>query len=569
MQVVRLPAHVQPGGAIRAQAWTRSRSLAGVEVVAITTIVLGAVAGRLPNLLVIPAFTDEVEEVQLGLSIITAGARPLTNVDPYIGPFWNYLLAGAFSLFGTSMAVPRGLAMAGGVLTVLLTFLLGRVWFGPRVALLGALLLGTSAAHIVVNSHVAWSNCITPVFTTAGLLLVALAQRDSRPRLLPAAGLLFGLAFHTHPTATPVLVGAAIAIVLSRRRWLLTPWPYVAGAAGALTNLNLVIYNLMTGGRTFRYAQEIQASYVQETGEAAGYLDRVGDLLLGLVRTLGNALDKRTSLLEYAGDPLLLLAGVLLVGGLLLAVRRRAWLQLAVVVSSVLVLPLVNPKYDPVLNVRYLAPILPICMLWIGSALEGAALRTATWSSRARGVPRHVVGMIGGSGTLLATALTFVMVGGSVLALNAYYADVRENARTGERILEVVRTARQAGAEGIPVVLDERLDRIAIGPGAGIVLRVLKLAFDLEGIPSEVRWLGEQRPADVRMGQIVVLAARSKPQFTAEAVSALGLQAVNGGPARVHSQASRYGVYRFGPASSRTEAHDGRAGAMREDDAAP
>ncbi|MCC7371841.1 MAG: glycosyltransferase family 39 protein [Chloroflexi bacterium] len=554
MQVVQFPARAQAGSAVRAQAQTRSKSLVGVELVAAATIVLAAVGSRLPNLLVIPAFTDEVEEIQLGLSILRDGARPLTNVDPYIGPFWNYLLAGAFSLFGTSIAVPRGLAMAGGVLTVLLAFLLGKVWFGPRTALLGALLLGTSAAHIVVNSHIAWSNCITPVFTTAGLLLIALAIRDDRPRLAPAAGLLFGLAFHTHPTAAPVVVGAAAAILASRRGWLLTPWPYLAGVAGGLVNLNLVVYNLMTGGRTFRYAQEVQSSYVQETGEAAGYLERVGDLLLGLVRTLGSALDRRASVLDYATDPLLLLAGILLVGGLVLAVRRRAWLQLGVVISAVLVLPLVNPKYDPILNVRYLAPILPICMLWIGAALDGLAQRISAWANSTKGVPSGLTGVLGGSGTVLAASLILVMVAGSIAALNAYYADVRENARTGERILEVVRTARQAGAVGIPVVLDERLDRIAIGPGAGIVLRVLKLAFDLEGIPTEVRWLGERRPADIHPGQIVVLAARSKPQFTAEAVSALGLQAVNGGPARVHSQASRYGLYRFGPAGSPTQA---------------
>jgi hypothetical protein len=82
-------------------------------------------------------------------------------------------------------------------------------------------------------------------------------------------------------------------------------------------------------------------------------------------------------------------------------------------------------------------------------------------------------------------------------------------------------------------------------------------------VPTEVEWLGEQRPHDIRTGQLVILAARSKPRFTAEAVAGLGLRAVNGGAARVHSQASRYGMYRFGPAAvsgkeeiTRTQEHD-------------
>src|SRR5439155_561571 len=140
--------------------------------------------------------------------------RPLTNVDPYIGPLWNYLLAGLFWLLGPSIAIPRALVLTTGVVTVLLTYLLGRAWYGRRVGLLGATLLAASPAHTAVNSHVAWSNCVTPVFTTAGLLVLTYALRGARPRLLPAAGLLLGLAFHTHPTAAPVLVGAAGAVVL-------------------------------------------------------------------------------------------------------------------------------------------------------------------------------------------------------------------------------------------------------------------------------------------------------------------------------------------------------------------
>ena len=57
------------------------------------------------------------------------------------------------------------------------------------------------------------------------------------------------------------------------------------------------------------------------------------------------------------------------------------------------------------------------------------------------------------------------------------------------------------------------------------------LRSPLRAIANTVEWLGEERPRDARPGQLVVLAARSKPQFTGEAVAGLGLRAINGGPA--------------------------------------
>jgi hypothetical protein len=530
-------------------------------VLAVGGVVLVATLGRLPSLLVVPAFTDEVEEAALGLAIVRDGIRPLTNVDPYIGPLWNYALAGLFWLLGPSIVIPRALVMAAGVLTVLLTYLLGRAWYGRRVGLLGATLLGVSAAHIAVNSHVAWSNCVTPLFTTAGLVVLAHALRDDRPRLLPAAGLLLGLAFHTHPTAAPVLVAAALGVAITRRRRLAGPWPYLAALAGLAVNANLIVYNAVTGGRTFRYAQEIQASYVQETGGPTGYPERLADLLLGLARALSSSLDSHASPLEYAADPLLVIAATLSLAGLALAIRPRARpspLPLLVVGVSVIALPLVNPKYDPILNVRYLAPILPICLLWVGLALEWLAWRHGRARPVRSALPARGAGpagfggwparLSGASGVVLASLLTTTLVVGSLGALARYYDDVRENYRTGARILELARTARSAGPAGQPVILDERLDHLTLGPGAGILLRVIRLALELDGIPTEVQWLGEERPRQAHDGQLVVLAARSKPRFTAEAVSGLGLRAVNGGSARVHSQASRYGIYRFGPA---------------------
>jgi hypothetical protein len=518
--------------------------------VAVGGIVVIAVLTRLPNLFAIPAFTDEVEEVALGLDILRHGLRPLTNVDPYIGPLWNYLLAGALWLAGPSAGVPRAVMLVAGTLTVLLTYVLGRTLHGRRVGLLAATLLATSAVHTAVNSHVAWSNCVTPLFTTAGLLLLARALRADRPRLLVPTGLLFGIAFHTHPTALPVLVGGALAVLVQRRGWLVGPWPYLAAALAIASNANLIVYNLQTAGRTFSYAAEVQDSYVRETGESASYADRLGDLLLGLVRAIGGLLDRHATLLDYTREPLLWIAGGLTLLGLLLALRHRSWLPVLVVASTIVILPLVNPKYDPILNGRYLATILPLCLIWVGLALEWLAWRRSPFGlTRAANatIGRAGARLAGAAGVGVAAVLATALVVGSLGSLARYYDDVRENARTGERILEVVQTAKSSGQRAQPVVLDQRLDKVALGPGAGIILRVLRTTLELEGVEVQELWLGEQRPAEVREGQFVVLASRSKPQFTQEAVTGLGLRDWRGGAARVQSQASLYGLYRFGP----------------------
>ena len=86
---------------------------------------------RIPYLQTIPAFSDELNEVMLGLGILRGEGIPLTNVTSYIGAFYNYLVAGAFFVIGPQIIAPRALVMVLGVLTVAATYLLGRQVAGP------------------------------------------------------------------------------------------------------------------------------------------------------------------------------------------------------------------------------------------------------------------------------------------------------------------------------------------------------------------------------------------------------------------------------------------------------
>src|SRR4051794_14117198 len=151
------------------------------EVVLVVALVLLAAAIRWPELNILPPYTDETEESLRAWAIAQGEIRPLTNVDAYVGALWSYVVAGGFRVLGRSPEVPRLLSLVAGSLTVGITYLLGRQLREPLVGALAALLLAVNAAHILVSSHVSWSNCATPLFTTLAIWLVVRAiERPER-----------------------------------------------------------------------------------------------------------------------------------------------------------------------------------------------------------------------------------------------------------------------------------------------------------------------------------------------------------------------------------------------------
>ena len=203
-------------------------------------IVLGlfmlAVLIRLPLLIEAPPFTDETMEVLFALAISRGEGFPLTGYDTYDGPLWSYILAAAFCIFGPSPILPRAIVLVAASLTVVVTYLFGREVGGRTAGAIAAGLLLGAPWHILTHSHVGWSHTLTPLLATTALLLVARALNRDNPRLLVGAGLVLGLTVQSHPTAVALLPGVALAVLAypRGRRWLRTPWPYLAGLAAAL-----------------------------------------------------------------------------------------------------------------------------------------------------------------------------------------------------------------------------------------------------------------------------------------------------------------------------------------------
>jgi len=508
-----------------------------------------ALALRVPNLQLIPAFTDERYDIAQALLIARGQGLPLTNDPPYMGAFWNYLLAGAFWVAGESLLVPRTVMLILGILGVLAGYLLGRAWGGRGAGLLTALLLATSAGHIAFTSRVAWSHSMTPLFVTLGVwALIGAVRRDGSPsstRLL-LAGLVWGLAFQTHPTALAFLPGALVFIIWRQRSLLASWWLYGASLEFVLVNVNLIAYNLMTGFDSVSRAMEQAGEYAD--GEPLTwwlYVERVGLLLLGLAQSLAGAVDLGASPDDLLFDPGLWPIVLLAAAGVFWQWRRGNVLPGLLVASTVVILPLINGKYNLVPNGRYLAPLLPVLFATVGALLIDvlAALTNAKLGWRRQHVPHPMV-MKGG--VVLATA--FLLIHPLPYLLD-YYQEVPATGWTNGPTLATLDVIETYPNPNIAVIVDRSLNMHLAGWGNGTQRAGLELGLTL----SQARY----RVADVRgedntkrlldpksrcRDQLVILAPGDAVQ-NSEVVSRLGLQEPHGVSLMTERWGATYPLY--------------------------
>lgn len=499
------PSLLAPPARVAARLAARPDALgvARLEILAVAALALLALAVRWPELASVPRFGDETREVLLGLRILRGEALPLVNWDPdlrtttpgvggaYIGALFNYLVAATFALVGPRLEAGRMLVALLGACAVVPTYLLGRTLAGPLVGVLAALFLTTSATHIAVSSHIAYSHSLTPLFSTLGLWLLARAVALRSGPSLVAAGLAFGLAVHTHPLALALLPGAC-AYLLWKGRPLLGRWVLLAAAAAAVTLAGPIAFNLASG------FQGVSRAVAQSDASTGGLslldwpmrlLNLVGELPAGLAGLLSETNAQPASILHPLAA---LYVGLALVGLALLA-RRGAWLPCCALVSGILLTSLLNGKNAPVLgHARYYAPLLPVLYVCAAVGLLGLAERAAqAWS------PRPSAVATGAAVLALTTA--------PLLGLRAYYADAYATARTNQPLFRTLEALDANGPRDETVYLDEALADVQFSGGR--YLFQLDLAFALSGQRFEAVNLKEQArldPARRLSGRIVL-----------------------------------------------------------------
>jgi 4-amino-4-deoxy-L-arabinose transferase-like glycosyltransferase len=440
-------------------------------VVACLGIGVVAIAARAYELRDVPRLTDETDEVMRGWAIAQGQLLPLTNVDAYIGPLWNYLLALGFLLFGPSALLPRVVTLVAALATVAacgglgheLALRLGRRDSAAALGLGAATMLATSSFHAVVGSRLAWSHALTPLAMTLAFWCLLRWERTRDGRSLAGLGLAYGLAVHTHLTALAFAPGLGIWALARWRSTLLGRWGWISLGMFVLVNAPLLAYNLTTGFGTLAAASEVQIAYAGSAGgSGAGYGRNLLALLTSWPLLLAGEIGDRRGQMLALDDPISFIYPALFGVGVVTMTVRRASSPLLPFASAAILMPIFNGKYEPLFNGRYLAPLLPMAFamttLGLVVAVERCSVRRA-WR-----------------GAVIAAGV----VGLAVPPLWSLGVYLRTSLDTGPNNRELYRAAEiaEAVATSKPVLVDATLSgtRLSTGrAGTGMLEYILVL----------------------------------------------------------------------------------------------
>ncbi|HLZ25874.1 MAG TPA: glycosyltransferase family 39 protein [Chloroflexota bacterium] len=229
-------------------------------VVGILVLVTLALALRL-SLLVRSGWLLEGDDALSALMAIPVmdGDRPIMLKNQTYAAAWEpYAMAVTFALFGVSRVSAKLPALVGSLALIGTTWLLAREVAGRTAAWFAAAFAALPPAYVLVLSLKPWAPYTEVILLGSLCLTCAIRlgwprgfQRDGRWAF--GCGAAGGLALWMHPLAVWYLSAVAVTL-LARVRG--TRWPRVAGgglAGFALGAVPIWLYNLQTGGATFRF----------------------------------------------------------------------------------------------------------------------------------------------------------------------------------------------------------------------------------------------------------------------------------------------------------------------------
>lgn len=277
------------------------------------------------------------------------------------------LLALVRHTLGDSLIAVRVVPALAGVATVVLTGLIARQLGGGRfaqgLACLGALL---SPVFLALD-HYYSMNALDLLLWTVAVWMLLRILRHGRGRDWLLLGLVLGLGLLNKISMLWLGLGLAVGLVLTpHRRWLATPWPYLAAAIAALIFLPHVLWQAANGWPTLEFMRNATARKMVSVGWSDFVLKQVlemgpGNLPVWLAGLLF-ALFARTA------RPSRILAWIYLaVAALLLAGGRSRASYLAIAYPMLFALG--GVAWEAWLargSLRRLRPALPIVMVSFG-----------------------------------------------------------------------------------------------------------------------------------------------------------------------------------------------------------
>jgi hypothetical protein len=389
------------------------------------------------------------------------------------------------------------------------TYLLGREIGGRFAGMIAGALMATAGAHVVVSSHVPWSHSLTPLLGTLTLWLLARAVTRRDGRSLALAGLAAGLSLQTHPTVAPLLVAAAGGVVLARPGWWRTRWPYLALALVVLGYGTLAVHHALSRLAVVADIEGKQARYLDpeadpgEDAEHGVYARNLEGLALSLLRLAGGEIGDRDSARDYLRDPRLLAYPAIALVGLASVGRRHGYLLLGLG-AGILLPPLFSGKYKPILDGRYLMPLVPVVFVGIGVALGALTRDRDGWPLR----------LAAGSAAAMIAA---VLVIHPLAPLGEFYEENLEDGASNALYLRTLARVQAARAGNEGVLLDRRLREVK-GGGGGNAGGTFRWLVAVSRIPTE-DWQTGDDPARLT-GRLAVLTRETAERLPADLILA-------------------------------------------------
>ncbi len=168
-------------------------------------------------------YQDEAYYGLDALAVLSGGHALYFAANHGREPLFIYLVAATVSLFGQTPLGIRAASAILGLLTIPATYLLGRIWAGKRVGLIGAGIISVTLWPIHL-SRVGFRAASLPLFSALVLWLGALALKRRSCGLAIIAGLVYGLSAYTYLAVrfTPLALAGMLAysLIWHRDWWL-------------------------------------------------------------------------------------------------------------------------------------------------------------------------------------------------------------------------------------------------------------------------------------------------------------------------------------------------------------
>jgi hypothetical protein len=238
----------------------RRRREVGLVLVGVVGLLIIAAAIRL-SLLVRSSWLLEGDDALSALMALAVldGDRPIMLKNQTYAAAWQpYAMAASYALFGVSRVAAKLPALAGSMALIGTTWILAREAAGRPAAWFASALMALPPVYSLVLSLKPWAP-YTEVMLLGSLSLTC-ALRLAWPRPFQrdgwwafACGLTAGLALWMHPLAVWYIATAALVLLARARaeRWLAIVGSGMGGFV--LGGLPIWIFNLETGGATFRF----------------------------------------------------------------------------------------------------------------------------------------------------------------------------------------------------------------------------------------------------------------------------------------------------------------------------